>query len=522
MQNKEITLEEWLLQKPYNEEVASDACYIKLANQLKKVLVESEYFTEDHPMHEEDATVFACMLAAYVEDMVSETQIFETFKRQHKALYGQAIPFVSDYYGEEYDINYDDVKFLLWYYLSLKQPDTLVYMNSMFFAFLLDDLFGVIEERDFDLEENEDLKQYYTLPHEAHHIFQVRDLIDNLLFKTYLFYPDSWRIFTSIEETILADNYPGMSTQLAEQNRDANLFENRFNFIWEYRTRLLAFNGKEWAANMLGKAHPLYQDILNISRSIRANFIYKAETEDDFIIEHIASGKQFELSKQSITMKEELIANESILYLSINQWQGKWWSNGIISYKDFDADLILDEKASKEEKQNVAFLDTVQERKVKEHAKKEMKHFLDFNNNSPIAFMPTCELSQFINDFSRYYRKCENIQAPEGASGEITIDNITDEWDKAFVFYTLEDGLEISYSFVDLFPDENNPYYNAEAMKDKYWNLILSKHASKELTHYFFDNYKEQLPDVSPEFDQALSKNIDFAIRFWKNDSCFS
>ena len=529
MGNKEITIHDWLLLKPYKEEVISDACYIKLANQFKQVLIEDLYFTEDHGMQEEDATEFACFLASFVEDIVSGTQIYNTFKAQHNELYGHPIPFSSEGYDENFSINLYDIQFLVWYYLSVKKPDTIIYLNSFFIAILIDQLVDVINDRDFDFEENEDLKPYYSLTHENCSIVTIRDFIDTILFQTYLFYPDASKRLATIEDSLLAENYSTMDPQWANDTRNANLFENRFHFIWHYRTRLLALNGREWAAKLIGKTHPLYHDILNISQSIRAYFIYKSETETDLIVEHIASGRLFELTKQSIIPKEGLIPNESILFLSINQWQDKWWSSGIVLYKDFDADLILDEKASEEEKLKIAFLDKNIQRKQQEESEKQVKHFITFNQNSPIAFMPSKDLSQFVNDYTRYYRKCENIQLPKGVSAEISIeieneelDEFNKRWTEAFVFINSKEGMEISYNFVDIIPDEKNPYYKPDKLRDKFLDIIVSKHASRELTQYYFDQYKEQLSGLSSEFDNTFSKNLDFLSRFWKHDMYFN
>ncbi len=529
MENKEITIHDWLQFKPYKEEVFSDACYIKLANQFKEVLINDLYFTEDHGMQEEDATEFACIFASLIEDVVSETQIYYTFRRLHKELYGHAIPFSSEGYDESIALNYSDIRFLLWYYLSVKRPDTIIYLGSIFMANLLDQLYEVISDETIDYKINADLKRHYSLPHEACHINCVRDLIDNILFKTYLFYPDAFNRLGDFEETLLAENYSDMSPQQADDTRNANLFENRYHFIWHYRTRLLALNGKEWVAKLIGKTHPFYHDVLNISQSIRAYFIYKSENEDDLIVEHIASGKPFEITKQSIIPKEGLIPNESILFLSINQWQGKWWNSGIVLYKEFDADLILDEKASVEEKLKIAFLDEDIQRKQQEESEKQVKHFITFNQNSPIAFMPSKDLSQFVNDYTRYYRKCENIQLPEGVSAEIKIeiedeelDEFNKRWTEAFVFINSKEGMEISYNFVDIIPDEKNPYYKPDKLRDKFLDIIVSKHASRELTQYYFDQYKEQLSGLSSEFDNTFSKNLDFLSRFWKHDMYFN
>ena len=102
------------------------------------------------------------------------------------------------------------------------------------------------------------------------------------------------------------------------------------------------------------------------------------------------------------------------------------------------------------------------------------------------------------------------------------MDDLNKKWKEAFVFINSQQGMEISYNFVDIISDENNPFYKAEKLRDTFGDVIVSKHASKELTHYFFDQYKEQLSGLSSEFDAVFAPNLDFLTRFWKHDIYFS
>ena len=132
MQTNEITIQDWLLLKPYEEEVVSDFYYIKLANRLRNHLSEDLYFIEDNEMKEEDVNLFSCIISSFVEDSVSGTHIFNAFKEQHKELYGKAIPFTNGKYDEDKYANYDDIQFLLWYYLSIKKPDSIISLSNFF------------------------------------------------------------------------------------------------------------------------------------------------------------------------------------------------------------------------------------------------------------------------------------------------------------------------------------------------------------------------------------------------------
>ena len=56
-------------------------------------------------------------MAAYFEDVISGLNIWRSFITEHKALYGKFLPFYTpdDHYYDD-EVNYEDIRFLLWHY----------------------------------------------------------------------------------------------------------------------------------------------------------------------------------------------------------------------------------------------------------------------------------------------------------------------------------------------------------------------------------------------------------------------
>jgi len=67
-------------------------------------------------------TELAAFLVCCFEDVISDLGLWRVFRDEHERMYGKRLPFYDlpdDYFEEE--INFEDVAFLIWYYLTCKQ-----------------------------------------------------------------------------------------------------------------------------------------------------------------------------------------------------------------------------------------------------------------------------------------------------------------------------------------------------------------------------------------------------------------
>jgi len=519
---KRIYIKNWLELKPYNNQALTDIYYLKLCNDVKEILMEP--FNADLLVYldENEINHLACFLVSYFEDIISDTNIWNTFKNYHTKLYNKKLPYYNTDEYFENEINDQDVTFLIWYFLNTVQEDKFI---SPFNGFISDIAFAVmlIFEDEYEYApENILLKSTYSLNEDVNDYYEVRNFIDTILFKTYLFFPDTTFKLKQQEKEII-------------ESKDENLLmflqENRDSFLHKICTRLLSLKGKEWAAEILGNDHPLYSDLLNMSQRISGLFLYKGQDEEYIFIEHIASGKKFDLTKESFDHYSSLKEINKIVYFGIVQWQKEWWFSGINFQSDYNPNIILDEKNSLKSRMQVNFLDHNTE-DTDSLLQKQLDAFLSFNNGSPIAFMKSEKINEFNKNYIEYFNNSLNLskKALELAKnraknegffgGENNNDlDFTETSETGLFFFNPKSGGEIALAVNSAFPLKNNPFYNKKESENDILHLLMAENLSKELAMYCIDNCKTKLPFFKEGVGKQYLTDIDFLLRFWKTDN---
>ncbi|MDE6478871.1 MAG: DUF3843 family protein [Muribaculaceae bacterium] len=108
-----VTPSEWSRTHPANIVCGSDLYYAELANYLCDMILDFKI-----PMKEPEkfARELGRVLAAYLEDIVSETKVFSAMRRVCLQRYGYRLPFYdcnhADYMPDH--INEEDIRFLIW------------------------------------------------------------------------------------------------------------------------------------------------------------------------------------------------------------------------------------------------------------------------------------------------------------------------------------------------------------------------------------------------------------------------
>ena len=296
---------------------------------------------------------------------------------------------------------------------------------------------------------------------------------------------------------------------------------------------MLGLKGSEWAAELLGPYHPLSQYFKNLSPKIKGYFLYKGQDEAHVFLEHIASGKKFNLYKKSFDHAHNLVDVDSIIHMGIVKWMEEWWFSGIVFTAPYNADLILDEKNSITSRKVVNFLD-YHNNKVDEVLADQLMAFNKFNDGSQIAFMKTDKVEAFIINYMEFYNKSLNRSEKEYKDARARarkegffghkkkIDHQLEDRDNALVFFNPKSGTEIALDIASAFPAKDNPFYNQEESEQAIITLILSEELSPELVMFFIDNYKHKLPFFQDNLGKLYVDNIDFILRFAKRKNYFT
>ena len=80
-----IFIQQWLDLKPYNKQVATDSYYLKLCNEVKHAIVTNKQaFVLQRFLDKKEINVLSCFLTSYFEDIISGTNIWNTFVKYHK------------------------------------------------------------------------------------------------------------------------------------------------------------------------------------------------------------------------------------------------------------------------------------------------------------------------------------------------------------------------------------------------------------------------------------------------------
>jgi len=525
--DKRIYIKDWLELKPYKKQTVTDSYYLKICNDVKNAIITNKQsFVLQRYLNKKEINDLACFLTSYFEDIISETNIWNSFVRTHQRLYKKQLPFyiLDEYYEEE--INPQDISFLIWYFLNSVQEKKFIAPFNDFILETAEKVMIVFDKAWEYAPGNEYLKSFYQIDKNEEDFYVARNLIDTLLFKTYLFYPDTLLKLKEQELEIIEDR---------KDNEDTIMFlnENRDNTLHKTHTRLLSLKGKEWATEILGNNHPLGKYFLNISERIRGFFLYKGQDDYDIYIEHIASGKKFKLTKKSFDYSDTLKEVDEILFIGIAQWKDEWWFSGVFFQQPFNPDLILDEKNSLESRMSVNFLDH-QKKKTTEILDEQLNAFKEFNKGSPIAFMPSERIEGFIKSYTKYYNNSLNLSAKEkeeakqrarkdGFFGtETEHKDYSEISETALVFFNPKSGVEIALDVNNAFPLLNNPFFDVEHSENDVMFLLVSDEMSTELALFCIDNCKNDLPFFTEGTGKMYLEDIDFLLRFWKKDNYYA
>ena len=524
---KRIFIKQWLELKPYKKQTVTDSYYIKLCNTVKQAITNNrQSLVLQMYLNKEDVDYLACFLTSYLEDIISETNIWSSFVKTHKRLYKKQLPFyiLDEYYEDE--INLQDISFLIWYFLNTIQEEKFIAPFNDFIIETAEKVMDVFDKAWDNAPENDFLKTFYQINKNENDFYIARNLIDTILFKSYLFHPDTFLKLDEQELEIIEDSKDDEKIMMF-------LNENRDNNLHKSHTRLLSLQGKEWASEILGNKHPLNLDFVNISRRIRGYFMYKGQDDFNIFIEHIASGKKFELTKKSFDYSDTLKEVDTILFMGIAQWKGEWWFSGVFFQQQFNPDLILDEKNSLESRMTVNFLDHNRQDTIG-LLNQQLEAFKDFNNGSQIAFLTSDKIEGFYKDYAEYFNNSLKLTAKEKEEakqrarkdGFFAADNnhtnYSEVSETGLIFFNPKSGGEIALDVNSAFPLSNNPFFDIQYSEDNIMHLLMSEEMSTELALYCINNCKTKLPFFNKGIGKNYLDDMDFLLRFWKKENYHS
>lgn len=456
---KVIFPKDWIQLQPYDMADMTDQYYTNIANQIYEIIITSGY-GKDFDKKDEVKHLALC-IAAYFEDVISETKIWETFTEECKRRYGKYIPFYTDENTEYYpdEINEADIKFLLWHHVQYRIMDDQV-LNPIFgkLDFTAHQIFTLLE------------KEYETAPENErfHNALCNEDGIDTdfdryrellIWFHNYCYFNigNLERVKEQIEAT-------------AENGTDFFDEVNKFQMmataactdsIMEGRNNLLSLTTLEWF-KMICKKHPKCKQWAEVEMQTGL-FEVKKEKNDLFIIKNLIDDKANEITVVKETLPTQLLTTfqkkKTILFTTFVKFGEHWITTGSF----MDADLA--NKSDFEKMQGIILEE--RERLTHKQAIKNYKILRDALKSKGKADVPIVVASNGIT--------MEHFFAEElGIKLKITTPRQFANKIGVIVIGTPYIGIIPYFGVAELLAMPNNMFYNKEVAEKEGFNIIVN------------------------------------------------
>lgn len=185
-----ISIKDWLDFKPNANNSKIDNQYLSIANQVYKELQSFIFLKNEIGLVEKYINKLAIFLTCYLEDLVSDTNIWNTFVSIHLQKYKKQLPFYNTENHIFGEVNKIDIQFLIWYFLNINNPERFLSPYDNYLDHIAELLFKIIDYEFDYVDENLALKSFFELSSNAD-FYESRSIIQKILFETYLFKIDS-------------------------------------------------------------------------------------------------------------------------------------------------------------------------------------------------------------------------------------------------------------------------------------------------------------------------------------------
>jgi len=516
MKTNKIYINDWLELHPYEKHNKSDLYYLKVCNEVNEIFSRFGHLLFEEEVHL-NGKKLSCLLVTWFEDLVSEVGIWRAFISRHHELYNKYLPFynLDDYYDGE--PNQQDITFLIWYYISMKLYDKMVFSPSADLLFLISrHVYNVLDEKWDDAPINHEMKDFLNLPATEADFYSIRYVIDWLVLNSYLFYfygeKNNQQKIQFIQELKKESGdlqqYEGLIFGLHDDN------------VHNTITSLLAMKGKEWLTHILGSEHPLHNMLLAMGDKKTGRFLYLDYDDENIRVKHIASGKIINITRKSMVL-EKRFDEKTVITMGIIYWYNEWWFTGSLFTTEYDDNVLLEETSNP----TYAGLFETDEKKhpfLLEH----YESFLEFNHQKPVKYLENKEAYHYyLNDFIHFHnRRMDKLMRREPSPRQDKKFNLDNESpadeSSVLLFFNRETGMEIMSGFNNVIPDPDNPYFDPSAKNVDIAALYFGNAVSKDLILYLSKiNYCPAYKFPNDDNEELLKENLDFLLRFYKAKS---
>ena len=432
---KKIYPKKWLELHPYKQTNSVDQYYVGIANEIHKRLYSSTI--ADAFEEEENIRYTSLCLAAWFEDVISQTGIWQAFTAECRKRYGAYLPFYpikGDYFPDE--INLEDIRFLLWHHIQyLCRGISAINPENPGIEQTAQEIYGLLAEEYETAPENERMQEF--LYHSAmgeEDFFHYREILDWFHYQCY-FNIENVAQCRDEAERLLDDE------KITPEMAETLIYTTRTSLTFKGRRNLLSLTSPEWLA-LIGKAHPEHQ--LWGKVKVRKNSCYLLEKEDDryLYVKDLCSEDEgeFKITKKSLNLSaiRSREVGKSTLICELIYFGNAWWQCGMLLENKYNQKMA-------------EYVDDLTKQKEKTNEKAAFPDFIKASGGKSFVF---CQSQEEISDFllnKMDYNLKEGLDIPR-----INTEN------GAMLMANPHTGLHIQFKLCECIKSPDNPNYNKE------------------------------------------------------------
>ena len=427
----------------------------------------------------------AISLASYMEDIVADTGVWQSFSMLCKELCGQDIPLYHNREGEYFhdEPSLEAVRFLIWHAAG-EMDDSCWSANEECFCEMARVAYKRMDEAFEDLSINDELREDIDLLlHDAKDDFQK--LRPALMWIYYNNYITRSAVSEDLTQDIMAelDKVNGTKFPTSLKRYHATV-----SSIFAYRVGPLAVKPQAYlAALMRCKGMNAEADEVEKIEMLRFSN-YKLDIEDggEWLRLTSTSGKVIRVARDEVTLNDKDLKESGVLAACFINYQGAWYLNGILT--PFDMDILKHwDKMVKEDPDYIRegtenmtgkkLLDRLAGKEIFYFSgEKDMKDFLK-------------EKLMFREDMLAAMKEFEG----EDVRPLFFVDKNAEKYAMHFCF-----------GYTPCIADPVNPYYDSQYAKEEVMDMFYSVHnVSTALVLYLLEH--DFLPEIYE--DETLYKD---------------
>lgn len=450
---KVIFPKDWLQLQPYDTADDIDQYYTNIANQTYEIILSFGY--DQYFDKKDEVKHLALCIAAYFEDVISKTNIWETFTEECKRRYGKFIPFYTDEQTEYYpdEINEADIKFLLWHHAQYRIMDDQV-LNPIFgrLSFTARQIFNLLDKEYETAPENERFHDVVCNENSTEADYdKYRGLL--IWFHNYCYFNIgnlervTEQVNSHTEDCDDLDEFQMMATSTCIDS----IMEGRYN--------LLSLTTLEWF-KMICKKHPKCKLWAEVEMQTGL-FEVKKEKNGLFLIKNLIDDKAPEISVAKETLPSQLVPSfqkkKAVIISSFIKFGEHWITSGsfmapeITNKSDMEKiqTMILSERDALTHKRAIKYYNLL---------KKEIKGKAIL----PIVIASNAETAEQY--FAKELGIKINIETPRQFVNKTGL----------FVIGTPYIGIVPYFGVADLVDLPNNSFYNKKTAEERAYDIITN------------------------------------------------